>query len=187
MRRSSWIVLLAAVMSWPATALAKDAVVPPLLSKGVDPLVVLNLTSLISSELDFQGGFGNVTQLDATPATMNGACLTSASCLGGIASSNKADVLVGGTVTLVSTKYEFNLVYVEAGKIVRTKKFTLPNSPSVIADAMGGCTTEYIRYGSETDPLKWLTWTYDGTAVSGVPATEPEMPPNCTSLLVSLY
>lgn len=149
MRRSSWIVLLAAVMSWPATALAKDAVVPPLLSKGVDPLVVLNLTSLIASELDFQGGFDNVTQLDATPSGMNSACLTSASCLSGIANGNKSGALVGGTVTLVATKYEFNLVYFDAGKIVRTKKFVLPNTPSVIADAMGGYVKELMTGKSQ--------------------------------------
>ena len=121
MRRSSAMVLLVAAMSWPVTALAKDAVVPPLLSKGVDPLVVLNLTSLIASELDFQGGFENVNQLEATPSGMSSACLTNASCLSGIASANKSDALIGGTVTLVATKYEFNLVYFDAGKIVRSK------------------------------------------------------------------
>ena len=141
MRRS---LLLLLGLGLPGTALAGDMVVPPLLSKGVDPLVVLNLTSLISSELDFMSKWDNVNQLKATPAGMNAACMTNAACLAGIAKAAGGDTLVGGTVALAGTKYEFNLVMVEGGAITRTKKFTLPNVPSVIADSMGGYVKELV-------------------------------------------
>ena len=50
-----------------STAFAGDAVVSPLVSRGVDPLIVLNMTSLIASELDFMGEYGFTTQLETCP------------------------------------------------------------------------------------------------------------------------
>ena len=98
----------------------------------------LNLTSLISSEMDFMSEFSNVTQLDTMPSTLNAACLGNTSCLGAIARANGADAVLAGSATPVSGSYEFKLVYYDAGqnRILRTKTFSLPDSPAAIADGI---------------------------------------------------
>ena len=128
----------------PSTALAGDAVVSPLVSKGVDPLVVLNMTSLIASELDFMGKYDNVDQLQEMPAGMNGACLASPSCLGQVAKANKTGAVVAGAVALTGNKFDLFLVLYDGGRIVRSKDFTIVNVPSVIADSMGGYVKELV-------------------------------------------
>ena len=131
-------------------ALAKDAAVSPLVSRGVDPLVVLNLTSLISSELDFMGAYEAVDQISTMPAGMNVACISSPTCLAGIAKANGAQAIVAGTVAIVGNKLDLTLVLEDSGRIVRKKQFTLPNIPSVIADAMSGHIKELVTGESAT-------------------------------------
>ena len=128
----------------PATAFAGDAVVTPLVARGIDPLVSLNMASLISSELDFMGTYENVDQLDMAPAGLNAGCLNSASCLGGIASANGTQAVVTGALAQVGNKFDFFLVLYDNGRIVRKKEFTLPNVPSVIADSMGAHVKELV-------------------------------------------
>lgn len=131
-------------LATPTAAFATEAVVPPLISNGVDPLIVLNMTSLISSEMDFMSEFDAVTQLDTRPASFNGKCLGSSSCLAGVARSGGGDALVGGAVSSKGNKFDLFLVYVKGGKIVRTKEYTVANVPSVIADSMGGYVRELV-------------------------------------------
>ena len=142
--RSSTLALLALLL--PSTAFAADAVVPPLVAKGVDPLVNLNLTSLISSEADFLGVFDNVNQLETAPATLNTACLASTACLYKIAKDNNAVGVIAGQAIPGGGSYEFKLLYYDADKnrIVRSVSFTLPDSPADIADGMGGYVKEVV-------------------------------------------
>ena len=128
----------------PSAALATEAVVPPLISNGVDPLIVLNMTSLLSSEMDFMSDFDGVTQLDSRPAAFNSKCLGSAGCLAGIAREGGGNALVGGAVSALGNKFDLYLVYVKDGRIVRAKEFQVPNVPSVIADSMGGYVRELV-------------------------------------------
>jgi len=126
-------------------AMAKDAVVSPLVSRGVDPLVVLNMTSLISSELDFMMVYDNVDQLEEMPSGMNSRCLASTSCLNGVARASDAQALVAGAVAAVGTKkFDIYLVLFEDGVIKRKRDFSIPNIPSVIADSMGGFVKELV-------------------------------------------
>jgi hypothetical protein len=128
----------------PSAALAGDAVVTPLVARGIDPLVSLNMASLISSELDFMGTYDNVDQLDTVPKSLNAGCLNSASCLGGIAKQNGSQAVVTGALAQVGNKFDFFLVLYDNGRIVRKKEFTLPNVPSVIADSMGAHVKELV-------------------------------------------
>jgi hypothetical protein len=59
-----------------STALAANAIVVPFIKKGVDPLIVLNITSLVASELDFMGTYEEVDQLDDYPSGYSLACLS---------------------------------------------------------------------------------------------------------------
>lgn len=128
----------------PSSALAGDLVVTPLVARGIDPLISLNMASLVSSELDFMGSYENVDQLDTPPKVLNAACLNSASCLGGIASANGAQAVVTGALAQVGNKFDFFLVLYDNGRIVRKKEFTLPNVPSIIADSMGAHVKELV-------------------------------------------
>ncbi|MCK6505712.1 hypothetical protein L6R53_20355 [Myxococcota bacterium] len=150
--RSSTLALLALLL--PAPAFAGDAVVPPLVAKGVDPLVNLNLTSLISSEADFLGVFDNVNQLETPPATLNTSCLASTACLYKIAKDNGATGVIAGQATPGGGKYEFKLIFYDADKnrIVRTVSFTLPDSPAAIADGMGGYVKEVVTGTAPATP-----------------------------------
>ena len=149
-RRSSATRLLAlgvaslGLVALPTSAFAGDAVVTPMVARGIDPLVSLNMASLVSSEIDFMGAYGNVDQLDAVPKTLNAACLNSASCLGGIAKEHGAQAVITGALAQVGNKFDFFLVLYDNGRIVRKKEFTLPNVPSIIADSMGGHVKELI-------------------------------------------
>ena len=116
----------------------------PLVARGIDPLVSLNMASLISPEPDFMGTYENVDQLDMAPAGLNAGCLNSASCLGGIASANGTQAVVTGALAQVGNKFDFFLVLYDNGRIVRKKEFTLPNVPSVIADSMGAHVKELV-------------------------------------------
>lgn len=126
------------------SAHAADAVVPPLLTRGMDPLQTLNMTSLVASELDFLGKFDGVTQLEAAPSGFGGKCLSTASCLGGIASKNSASAVVAGAATNKGGNIDIMLVYFDNGRIVRTKEFTVENSPSVVADSMSNFIREIV-------------------------------------------
>lgn len=146
-----------------STALAADAVVPPLLTRGMDPLQTLNMTSLVSSELDFLGQFDGVKQLDAAPAGFNGKCLSSASCLSGIARNNSAGAVLAGAATNKGSNVDIMLVYFDNGRIVRTKEFSVENSPSVLADSMSGFIREIVTGESIQQVQNRDTVAFDAT------------------------
>lgn len=135
--RRPWLALLAAC-AWavPGGALAGSVAVPPLVSSGVDAKQTYNLTSLIASELDFMSEFEGATQLSSPPAGFNGSCTASGSCLGKVAAGAGSSATVAGAVSKKGENLDFFLVYADGSKIVRNAEFSLPNSPSAVADGL---------------------------------------------------
>ena len=103
------------------------AVIAPLVPTGVDSKISNNLTSLLSSELDFSGAYDTVTELSSMPSTMNTSCLSSTSCLGGIAKQNGVDMVIAGGVGSGGSGLKINLVLYDAKKnaIVRKKAYDI--------------------------------------------------------------
>ncbi len=110
------------------------AVVAPLVDSGVGTKTTSNLTSLISSELDFSGSFDTVTEI-AAPSSLNASCLSSTSCLGGIAKANGADTVIAGQVAPGSAGLKVSLVLYDAKKntIVRKKQYELAADVGALA------------------------------------------------------
>ena len=160
--RSRAAALLLASLGWSGVAHATTAAVPPLVSNGVDPLIVLNMTSLISSEMDFMSDFDGVQQLEKMPAGMSAKCLGSTSCLGGVAKGAGTDAVVAGAVSAKGNKFDLYLVYFKDGGIVRSKEYTLANVPSVIADSMSGYVKELVTGQAPAAQAAVAAGTIDG-------------------------
>jgi len=163
MRKSIVAISTLLIGATSSTAFAGDAVVPPLLTRGMDPLKTLNMTSLVASELDFLGQFDTVNQLESKPAGFGGKCLSSASCLGGIASKSGASSLIAGAASDKGANVDIMLVYFDDGRIVRTKEFTVENSPSVVADSMSGFLRELVTGESIQQVQNRNTVAFDDT------------------------
>ncbi len=166
MRRRSWIVLAstAFVLGMPSAVLAKAAVVPPFVGKtGVDSLQVLNITSLVASEVDFSMSFEQVHQLEAMPKGMNVACLASSSCLSGVAKASSANVVIAGSVAKVGEEFEIFMVNYETGRgIVRKKSWRISSDPTTMADRMSSLVNEILtgkshEQAAKEDDLSGLT------------------------------
>ena len=140
----------ALILALPGVAWAEgNAVVLPMVASGVDSKVGPNLTSLLSSELDFSGAFDTVNDIPAPP-TLNAACLTSTKCLAGIAKDNDADALVAGTVTSGSAGLKVSLVLYDAAKnaVVRKKSFDIASDVASVAGAAPKMAKELTGEGS---------------------------------------
>jgi hypothetical protein len=116
-----------------STAFADEAVVVPLYSSNVNTQTIGNLTSLITSEVDFSGRYDMVSQIDKRPSTLNTNCLKSVTCLKKIATANSTNAIIAGTVYRKSGKLEFNIVMYENGSIVRSNNFKMEDKPSSLA------------------------------------------------------
>ena len=127
-----------------AAAQAKDLVVPPLISRGLDSKKVLQITNLISSELDFSGLYDFVNIPPQKPATLTSKCLSSPSCLQNIAKENQSQAILAGAVTRQGDKLDFYLVFCEGGTIKNKKAFTLPNTANALASDLGNHVTEVV-------------------------------------------
>ncbi len=126
------------------TALAGDSVVIPLYSPNLPTVKVGNLTSLITSEVDFSGRYDMVYPADARPKTLTPKCLKSVSCLSSIASAEGADSMVAGSVTKIGKELEFFVVLYENGKIIRMKRFRIADDPLSVAGDVGGYIQEVV-------------------------------------------
>ena len=158
MRRRTWITALSAALSvsLPSVAMAENAVVSPFVGKaGVDSLQVLNITSLVSSEVDFSMSFDHVAQLEAMPAGMNVACLASSSCLSGVAKANSAQVVIAGSVAKVGEQFEIFMVnYHSSRGIVRKKSWKISADPTTMADLMSSLVNEILTGKSHEQEAK---------------------------------
>lgn len=140
--------LLLASLSLPGVALASDVVLPPLIPKGsgTSSRDIANLTSLMSSELDFMPDVDRVIELDKAPGTLNASCLNQASCLAKIGRDAGGDKLLTGTLQMADSGVTFDLVWfdVKASRVIRRQSFQVPNRPEAIADAMDDVVRELI-------------------------------------------
>jgi hypothetical protein len=149
MRSSSCILPFALLLALPLPAWAEgNAVVVPLVPSGVDEKTSNNLTSLISSELDFSGAFDTVNDI-AAPSSLNSSCLSSTKCLAGIASGSDADVVVAGSVATGGAGLKINLIVYDAAKnaIVRKKSFDVASDVSALAAAAPKMAKELVSQG----------------------------------------
>jgi len=114
---------------------AGDSVVIPLYSPNLPAAKVGNITSFITSEVDFSGRYDMVSQADMRPKTLTPKCLKSVSCLKPIASAESVNAMVTGSVTKIGGELEFFIVLYENGKIIRMKRFRIEDDPLAIPDA----------------------------------------------------
>ncbi len=82
----------------PSLALAGSGTVaiPPLVVKGVDPKLAGAATASIAMEVDFSGAFETTNELKAAPSGWGSSCLSSTSCLSGVAKGAEADFILSG-------------------------------------------------------------------------------------------
>ncbi len=149
MRPSSRLLPIALLLAVPGVAWAEgNAVVLPMVANGVDSKVSNNLTSLLSSELDFSGAFDTVNDIPA-PASLNASCLTSTKCLAGIAKDNDANAVVAGSVSTGSAGLKVSLVLYDAGKnaIVRKKSYDIASDVASVAGAAPKMAKELMGEG----------------------------------------
>ena len=127
-----------------ADAFAKDAVVVPLYSPNMDAGKIGNITSLLTSEVDFSGRYDMVSQANSRPSTLNPQCLQNVPCLKKIADNEGVNAMVTGSVTKKGNNLEFFLVLYEDVKIIRMKRFTVEDSPLSLAADVGGYVQEVV-------------------------------------------
>ncbi|MCB9663035.1 MAG: hypothetical protein H6732_02905 [Alphaproteobacteria bacterium] len=129
--------LLALGLSAPAPALADTLAITPLLPlKNVKPERIADLFSLMSSELEFMQGVDEVVEIDPVPPSLRTSCLTSSSCLSGIAKGARADRLLTGTVEQAGELLTVDLLLfdVAAGKTLRRKTYGVSADPASLVD-----------------------------------------------------
>ena len=127
-----------------STALAGDSVVIPLYSPNLPAVKVGNLTSLITSEVDFSGRYDMVYPADARPRSLTPKCLKSVTCLKPIAAAEGVNAMVAGSVTKMGGELEFFVVLYENDKIIRMKRFRIADDPLSVAGDVGGYIQEVV-------------------------------------------
>jgi hypothetical protein len=140
----------------PALASAKEMVISPFLPRSVDKLVALNITSLVSSELDFSPDYEAVTQLETLPKGMSVSCVNQASCLRPIGRSHNANHLIAGSVAPSGrSNFQVYLVLfdVDGGTFIRKKAFTISRSPDVMADSIANVVNVLITGKDKEAPI----------------------------------
>ena len=125
-------------------AFAGDAVVIPLYSPNLPAAKVGNITSLITSEVDFSGRYDMVFPADARPKSLTPKCLKAVSCLKPIAEGEGVTSMVTGSVTKMGGELEFFVVLYENGKIIRMKRFRITDDPLSLAADVGGYIQEVV-------------------------------------------
>jgi len=144
MQSATRLVILAALVA-PNLGMADTVVLSPLLAKsGAKEQQVSNVTSLISSELDFMPEFDEVVEITKAPSSTS--CLGSTSCLRTLANTGGGDAIVAGSLSATSTQFTIDLVFYDnsSGKIVRRKTFSLASDPESVADGMNDVVTEIV-------------------------------------------
>lgn len=131
-------------------AIAGDAVVVPLYSPNLPTVKVGNITSLITSEVDFSGRYDMVFPADSRPKALTPKCLKSVSCLKPIADGEGVTSMVTGSVTKMGSELEFFVVLYENGKIIRMKRFRITDDPLSLAADVGSYIQEVVT-GQEVE------------------------------------
>ena len=125
---------LLALFLAPSVAAATEVAVPRLVGNGVSDKQLMAWTSSISSELDFMSAFTGASETSG--AGFNASCLSSGACLSKVAKAAGCDATVAGAVSEKKGTLDFYLVYADGSTILRTKEFSVENSPSKVADKL---------------------------------------------------
>ena len=136
-----------ALAAAPTDAFAKEVAVAPFIAKaGLDPLIALNITSLVSSELDFASEYDGAVQIEEKPKGLTVACLSQSACLKKIGTATGTEHLVAGSVAPAGDQYEIYMVLYDTsgGTYVRKKSFKVETTPERMADSMGGFVKELV-------------------------------------------
>jgi len=131
----------------PTSAFAKEVAVAPFIAKGgLDPLIALNITSLVSSELDFSSEYEGALQIEEKPSGLTVACLSQSACLRKIGNATGTEHLVAGSVAPAGDQYEIYMVLynTSGGSFVRKKSYKVETTPERMADSMGGFVKELV-------------------------------------------
>ncbi len=158
------VVPFVAALLIPTLARAGGTVaVPPLVAKGVDPKVSMNVTGLLSTELDFSGAYDTVNEMAAAPASLNTTCLTSTSCLSAIAKSEGADAVLAGSIGTGAAGLQIYLVLYDAEKnaIVKKKTFDVASDVGSVAAGAPKFIKEMVSSGGAVAAEKAPTPTFD--------------------------
>ena len=131
-------------LSYSGIAMARDTVVIPLYSPNINAQKVGNITSLITSEVDFAGRYDMVSQADVRPKSLTPKCLKSVSCLKAIATKEGTTAMIAGSVVKKGGELEFYIVMYENAKIIRLGDFKIEDNPMSVADNMGAPIQELI-------------------------------------------
>ncbi len=141
------LLALTTVLLAPTTAFAKEVAVAPFIAKGgLDPLIALNITSLVSSELDFSSEYDGALQIEEKPSGLTVACLSQSACLRKIGNASGTEHLVAGSVAPAGDQYDIYMVLynTSGGGFVRKKTFKVATTPEKMADSMGGFVKELV-------------------------------------------
>jgi hypothetical protein len=147
--------IIGSTMLYSSTAFARDAAVIPLYSPNVNSQKIGNITSLITSEVDFSGRYDMVSQADQRPKSLTPKCLKSVSCLKPIANGESVDAMITGSVTKMGGELEFFIILYENQKIIRMKRFRIEDSPLAVAADVGAYIQEVVtgKAVEEDDPM----------------------------------
>ena len=151
-RQLTPMILLGVAALAPSVASAQEVAVAPFLTKaGMDQKVATNITSVVSSELDFMSDFDGATELTSKPKSLTLSCLNKASCLKAIGKTAGADFLVAGSVAPAGDEYAVYMVMLDVNKgtYVRKLSIKVQGSPSGMADSMGAHVSELVTGGGQ--------------------------------------
>ena len=130
-----------ALLLAPTQAWAIEAVVAPFVPTDGDEKTAFNVTSIVSSEMEFMPEYDFVEQSDERPSGLRSSCVTSASCLRGVTGGFEAEHVMVGTTTSRGAEVAIKAVLFDrtSGKIVNQQDFTVP------ADTMADDIGQYVR------------------------------------------
>ncbi|MBO85709.1 MAG: hypothetical protein CL927_10145 [Deltaproteobacteria bacterium] len=155
---------LLALLSIPTAASAVEVAIPRLIGNGVADKQLAAWTSTISSELDFRPEFTGATELGKGAGGFSANCLASGSCLSRVANTAGCDATVAGAVSRKGETLDFYLVYADGASIVRTKEFSVENSPMAVSDTISAKLAELITGQSREDKQAAAAGTVDAGA-----------------------
>lgn len=181
-----------------AEAHARAVLLAPLIpARGVPPERVVDLRSIISSELEFMEGIDEVIELGPAPNGVDTACLTSTSCLGTLAEDQEADIFIGGTLDKSGDNLIIDLLYYDAdmNRILRRKTFTvnaasgaslLDQVSPIVSEMMTGvspqkkeaeATMSDVEFDGDAEEMKFDPKATGIAAPEPRPEPKPQTPP----------
>ncbi len=114
------------------------AIAPFIPGKGVTDEDIMDVFSLLSSELEFMEGIDEVIEIEPRPAALGLTCLDSTKCLGAITRESNADNLIAGEITRKGQEYMVDVVFydVAVNRVLRRRTYALPTRATDLVDSV---------------------------------------------------